>query len=94
MKDLRIDTKILNIFGGNIDATQVFAVRNLIQQEVREAKIKELERLLDVTSRGDGMPSGTYETDVIYGGIVKDRLDQLKNIKPPFSSSNGKGKDV
>lgn len=50
-----------------------------ILKQINRGKIEELKQLLDITSRGDGLPSGTYETDLILGQVVKDRIATLKS---------------
>ena len=45
-----------------------------IQGLIKAARIEELQRLLDVTSTGGDMPKGTYETDIVLGSLVKNRI--------------------
>lgn len=81
MKDLQIDTKILNIFGGNIDATQVVAVRNLIQQEVRGAIDNFADHLYVNKILLDFMNKDDIVVDFLSNYKVEDRLDQLRKGK-------------
>lgn len=48
------------------------AIQSLIEAEVKKARVYELKRILDITSKG-----GRYETDLILGVVVKDRLAEL-----------------